>query len=105
MPALDGSAAYSEAPSVEPARGHAAFSDLVAAVASLTEGSTTTSYGYDGLNRLVRLSGPVTASYGYNGDGLRVSKTAGGLTTNYSWDPTGLGVVLSDGPASEYVWG
>jgi RHS repeat-associated protein len=34
---------------------------------------------------------------------LRVSKTVGTTTTDYTWDPTGLGNVLSDG--NDYVWG
>ena len=51
---------------------------------------------------MTSISGPPTASYAYNGDGLRVSKTVNGSTTNYSWDSTSIGQVLSDG--KEYVW-
>jgi hypothetical protein len=49
------------------------------------------------------ITGPVTASYSYNGDGRRVSKTVNSVTTTYTWDQLGLGVVLDDG--EEYVWG
>ena len=65
--------------------------------------SHTTTYGYSPFNQLTSLSGPTSASYVYNGDGLRVSKTVGTTTTDYTGDPTGIGNVLSDG--NEYVWG
>lgn len=34
---------------------------------------------------------------------MRVSKTVSSTTTNYTWDPTGIGQVISDG--NDYVWG
>jgi len=44
---------------------------------------------------------PASASYAYNGDGLRVSKTVDGVTSQFAWDLTGqLPVLLSDGSAS-----
>jgi len=44
-------------------------------------------------------------SYTYNGDGVRVSRTAGGLTTNYVQDvASSLPLVLEDG-ADTYVYG
>jgi RHS repeat-associated protein len=66
-------------------------------------GGVTTGYGYDACNQLSSLSGPTSADYVYNGDGLRVNKTVGTTTTDYTWDQTGLGQVLSDG--NEYVRG
>jgi RHS repeat-associated protein len=46
-----------------------------------------------------------TSTYAYNGDGLRMSRTAGGATTNYVWDvAAGLPVVLQDG-TNTYVYG
>ena len=45
----------------------------------------------------------MSASYVYNGDGLRVSKTVSSTTTDYTWDQTGIGQVISDG--NDYVWG
>ena len=46
-----------------------------------------------------------TSTYTYNGDGVRVSKTAGGVTTNYVQDvASSLPVVLQDG-ANTYVYG
>jgi RHS repeat-associated protein len=46
-----------------------------------------------------------SATYGYNGDGLRMSKTTGGATTKFTWDPTGsLPLLLGDGTSS-YIYG
>lgn len=50
----------------------------------LTKGSLN--YGWDILNRLISLSGPVSATYTYRGDGLRVSKTVGAMSTAYRYD-------------------
>jgi hypothetical protein len=60
----------------------------------LTDRGTTT-YGYDSLNRLTSITGGT--SYTYNGDGLRTKKVVGGVTTNFTWDPTGIGTVIYDG--------
>jgi RHS repeat-associated protein len=68
---------------------------------SRTEGGVTTSYGYDSLNRLTSVTGGT--SYSYNGDGLRVSKTVSSSTTPFTWDPSGIGTLLSDG--DDYLWG
>jgi RHS repeat-associated protein len=44
-------------------------------------------------------------SYAYNGDGLRMSKTASGTTTPFSWDlAEGLPLLLSDG-TTNYIYG
>jgi RHS repeat-associated protein len=49
--------------------------------------------------------GGVSSSYDYNGDGVRVSKTVAGVTTNYVQDvASALPVVLQDGTYS-YVYG
>ena len=38
-----------------------------------------------------------TSTYPYNGDGLRMSRTAGGATTDYVWDVgSALPLVLQD---------
>jgi len=66
-------------------------------------GSTT--YAYDQANRLTRVSGPnASATYTYNGDGLRASKTVGGVTTTFVWDGGSPANVLSDG-ATSYLYG
>jgi RHS repeat-associated protein len=48
---------------------------------------------------------PIVASYTYNGDGLRTSKTVGGITQNFTWDPTsGVPLMLNDG-TTNYIYG
>ena len=45
-------------------------------------------YGFNLANQLVSASnGTASASYSYDGDGNRLTMTAAGATTNYSWDP------------------
>jgi RHS repeat-associated protein len=45
------------------------------------------------------------ATYGYNGDGLRMSKTVAGTTTQSVWDSTqGLPLLLKDG-STNYLYG
>jgi RHS repeat-associated protein len=63
-------------------------------------------FSYDHENRLYQtVIGGATSSSTYNGDGLRMSHTTGGVTTNYTWDVArGLSVVLQDGTNS-YVYG
>jgi RHS repeat-associated protein len=68
----------------------------------------TRTYEWDAENRLVAVKdGPATvASYTYNKSGLRVSKTAGGVTTNYVLD--GPGIVeerLSTGGVTKHFQG
>jgi RHS repeat-associated protein len=76
-------------------------------------GNTTVSGGitnaYDFMNHLIQHG---TITYVYDGDGNRVSKTSGGVTTKYLVDdlsPTGLSDVIqetgSDGSSRELVYG
>jgi len=63
-----------------------------------TTGSNGNTYQYDFENRLVKLNGG-TVSYVYDGDGHRVSKTVGGVTTKYLVDsnnPTGYAQVVEE---------
>ncbi|WP_091314074.1 RHS repeat-associated core domain-containing protein [Amycolatopsis tolypomycina] len=64
-----------------------------------TFGSTTYSY-----NQAGRLTGTAGATYTYNGDGLRTTKTAGGVTATFVWDGGETPNVLSDGTNS-YLYG
>lgn len=69
-----------------------------------SRGTDTFSYDYE--NRLTQaVIGGATSSSVYNGDGLRMSHTASGNTTNYTWDVVAeLPLVLQDG-ANTYVYG
>jgi RHS repeat-associated protein/uncharacterized repeat protein (TIGR01451 family) len=74
---------------------------------TLSSGGIPNSYDFE--NRLIQ-HGLMTVVY--DGDGNRVSKTAGGVTTNYLVDdqnPTGLAQVVmesaSDGSSRAYVYG
>ena len=63
----------------------------------------TTTLTYDQANRLTGYGS--TATYSYSGDGVRVSKTASGITTGYTWDlATQTPELLSDG-TNNYVYG
>jgi RHS repeat-associated protein len=62
---------------------------------TLTSGGRT--FGYDFENHLTSADGGVT--FVYNGDGIRVAKTAGGVTTGFLVDdrnPTGYAQVLEE---------
>ena len=62
-----------------------------------------TTLAYDQANRLVGYGS--TATYAYNGDGLRMSKTISGSTTQFLWDLSrSIPVLLKDGPV-QYVYG
>ena len=67
--------------------------DRSGAVTRMTGPNGTTTFGYDAAGRVVRAtlqpaSGPATTvSYSYDGDGNRISRTVGGATTDYVWDP------------------
>jgi RHS repeat-associated protein len=62
-----------------------------------------TTLAYDQANRLVGYG--ATATYAYNGDGLRMSKTISGSTTQFLWDVAGpLPLLLKDGFV-QYVYG
>ena len=64
-------------------------------------GATTLSY--DQANRLTAYGS--SATYAYNGDGLRMSKTVSGATSQFLWDlAAGVPAVIKDGPTG-YVYG
>jgi RHS repeat-associated protein len=66
---------------------------------------TATNYGYDQAGRLTSVTGPSNATYTYNGDGLRATKTTGGSTNYFGWDPTSSPpLLLSDG-TNNYIYG
>ena len=52
-------------------------------IVTRTDGTDTETFTYDGLNRLVHLSGPVTESYAYDDFETRVKKVNGSETTYY----------------------
>jgi YD repeat-containing protein len=67
-------------------------------------------FTYDRENRLTTATmGGAASTYAYNGDGLRVSRTAGGSTTDYVWDVgSALPVVLQEttgATTTYYVYG
>jgi RHS repeat-associated protein len=60
-------------------------------------------FGYDQANRLTAYGS--SATYGYNGDGLRMSKTVSGATTQQTWQVAGgLPLLIQDGTSS-YITG
>jgi RHS repeat-associated protein len=60
---------------------------------------------YDQANRLTSYAAPSTTSYTYNADGLRMSKTSGGTTTQFVWDvAVGLPLLLKEGTTA-YLYG
>ncbi len=62
-----------------------------------------TNLTYDQAGRLTAYG--TTATYAYNGDGLRMSKTISGLTTQFLWDLASIPqLMLKDGPTA-YVDG
>ncbi|WP_327066080.1 RHS repeat-associated core domain-containing protein [Kitasatospora sp. NBC_01302] len=66
---------------------------------------TATSYTYNQADELTGYSGPGgTATYGYNGQGLRISKTVGGVSTAFTWDAAAAADLLSDG-TTNYLYG
>ncbi len=67
------------------------------------QNNAVVNYAYDEANRLIAYG--TSSSYGYNGDGLRMSKTVTGTTTQQTWDVAeGLPLLLQDG-ATSYVTG
>ena len=73
-------------------------------------GRGSDSFTYDHDNRLTQaVIGGNTSTYAYNGDGLRASRTAGGVTANYVWDvAAGLPTILQEtaaGHTTYYVYG
>jgi RHS repeat-associated protein len=62
-----------------------------------------TNLSYDQANRLTAFGS--IATYGYNGDGLRMSKTVSGTTSQFLWDvASAVPLLLKDGSTS-YVYG
>ena len=62
-----------------------------------------TTLTYDQANRLTAYG--TAGTYTYNGDGLRMSKAAGGTTSQFLWDPSGgLPLMIKDG-STAYVHG
>jgi len=54
-------------------------------------------YEYDGFNRLTAYHNPTTtAEYSYNTQGLRVSKTVNGQTTQHIWDGSNMVMELDE---------
>jgi len=58
---------------------------------------------YDQANRLVGYGG--TASYAYDGDGLRMSKTVNGVTSQFAYDVAGGLPLVLVGGSTEFVYG
>jgi RHS repeat-associated protein len=71
-----------------------------------SSGAQDGSYSYDQANRLASYrSGATSATYSYNGDGLRISKTVGGVTTPFAYDTAQeLPLLLTEGDTS-YIYG
>jgi len=64
------------------------------------------SFGYDQANRLTSFQqGSTTASYAYNGDGLRMSKTVGGVAVPFTWDVSGSVPLLLSDSTYDYIYG
>ena len=65
-------------------------------------GSVT--FGYDATGAMVAAS-PGASSYSYAGDGLRVAKSSGGVSTEFTWDDTaGVAQLVGDGD-NFYLYG
>ncbi len=74
------------------------------------QGQAADTFVYDHENRLIEATvNSVTSTYEYNGDGLRVSRTVDGATTDYVWDVgSGLPVILQGtaaGGTTYYIYG
>ena len=71
----------------------------------LGDGNTKKSASPAHVSGLTNVKASTTIGYTYNGDGLRMSKTINGMTTQFTWDTSGgVPLVLSDGTNS-YVYG
>ncbi len=62
-----------------------------------------TTLNYDQANRLTAYG--TNATYAYNGDGLRMSKTVGGSTSQFVWDGAARFPVLLKDASTAYVYG
>ena len=68
-----------------------------------SSGATALTLSYDQANRLIGVGSNI--SYAYNGDGLRVSKTVSGVTTQFVWsEAEELPALLQDG-STYYIYG
>lgn len=68
------------------------------------QNSVVTTYAYDQANRLIKYNS-TSPTYAYNGDGLRMSKTLSGATTQQTWDVAeGHPILIQDGTTS-YITG
>ncbi|HEU5271549.1 MAG TPA: RHS repeat-associated core domain-containing protein, partial [Jatrophihabitans sp.] len=67
---------------------------------------TASTFSYNQAAELTSASTPSgSGSYGYDGNGLRTSKTVGGVTTRYTWGiKDGKNVLLTDG-STDYIYG
>ena len=67
--------------------------DRSGAVTRMNGANGTTTFAYDAAGRLSRATvqppagSAITVTYTYDGDGNRISRTVGGATTQYVWDP------------------
>ena len=65
-------------------------------IATTDPGNNTTDYTFNDLNQLTAVNGPgLSASYFYDPLGNQVSQTVNGTTTNFQFDPIGLGNVVA----------
>ena len=66
-------------------------------------GQAAVQLAYDQANRLISYG--TTATYAYNGDCLRMSKTANGTTTSFTWDQSGSVPLLLTSGATSFIYG
>jgi RHS repeat-associated protein len=81
--------------------------DRTASTAATTSGTTTNNYAYTQADLLATFT-PSTGSattYTYNADGLRVSKTTAGTTTQFVYDTTQPTPQVLEDPANAYIYG
>ena len=65
-------------------------------IATTDPGNNTTDYTFNDLNQLTAVNGPgLSASYFYDPLGNQVSQTVNGTTTNFQFDPIGLGNLVA----------
>jgi RHS repeat-associated protein len=72
-------------------------------IAEATPGAAMLTLSYDQADRLVGVGN--TASYAYNGDGLRISKTVNGASTQFVWNQAEVMPALLQDGATYYIYG
>lgn len=79
--------------------------NLTAKTEHLPGGNYTTTYAYDGKNRMSETtdSDGITTAYAYRYDGLRTSKTVGGITTFFTYNGGDITTERTDGEDGESV--